>query len=170
MTLFLLRPQQEMTVFGHSGGGGGFLAGKQVFPVNYEAEVSRRLLEASHSNDLAAALECLQDSFVDVNFVGDVCLKVRKAEVVLSEESPNEVRVGYEEFKTDVTALFLAVHNGNVALVRKLLVSANLNSPLILSSLLFYGSSEYKILFFSFFLEILLYMSTGWLLNASLEV
>nr|GMC48650.1 ankyrin-3 isoform X1 [Ipomoea batatas] len=120
-----------MTVFGHSGGGGGFLAGKQVFPVNYEAEVSRRLLEASHSNDLAAALECLQDSFVDVNFVGDVCLKVRKAEVVLREESPNEVRVGYEEFKTDVTALFLAVHNGNVALVRKLLsIGADVNQKL----------------------------------------
>ncbi|XP_031120353.1 uncharacterized protein LOC116023492 [Ipomoea triloba] len=104
-----------------------FLAGKQVFPVNYEDEVSQR--EASHSNDLAATLECLQDSFADVNFVGDVCLKVRKAEVVLREESPNEI--GYEEFKTDVTALFLAVHNGNVALVRKLLsIGADVNQKL----------------------------------------
>nr|GMD48709.1 ankyrin-3 isoform X1 [Ipomoea batatas] len=101
-----------------------FLAGKQVFPVNYEDEVSQRLLEASHSNDLAATLECLQDSFTDVNFVGDVCLKVRKAEVVLREESPNEI--GYEDFKTDVTALFLAVRN--VALVRKLLsIGADVN-------------------------------------------
>lgn len=116
-----------MTVFGHSGGGGGFLAGKQVFPVNYEAEVSRRLLEASHSNDLILALECIADPFVDVNFVGDVCLKVRKAEVVTHDELPNEVRIVYEEFKTDVTALFLAAHNGNVTLVRKLLVIIYLN-------------------------------------------
>lgn len=112
-----------MMVFGHSGtGGGGFRAGKQVFPVDYEAEVSRRLLEASLTNNLKLALQCIDDPFVDVNYVGDVCLKVRKTEVVLREDSPIEVRVDYEEFRTDVTALFLAVHNGNVALVRKLLV------------------------------------------------
>ncbi|CAL5370444.1 unnamed protein product [Camellia sinensis] len=110
-----------MTVFGHSGGGGGFLAGKQVFPVDYEAEVSQRLLEASHCNDLKAALECIADSFVDVNFVGAVCLKIRKAEVSCDDESANEVRVEYEEFRTDVTPLFLAVHGGNAMLVRKLL-------------------------------------------------
>ncbi|PHT57192.1 hypothetical protein CQW23_05678 [Capsicum baccatum] len=120
-----------MTVFGHSGVGGGFLAGKQVFPVNYEVEVSRRLLEASHSNDLSLALECIADPFIDVNFVGDVCLKVRKAEVVTQDELPNEVRIVYEEFKTDVTALFLAAHNGNVALVRKLLsTGADVNHKL----------------------------------------
>lgn len=118
-------------MFGHSGAGVGFLAGKQVFPVNYEAEVSRRLLEASHSNDLTLALECIADPFVDVNFVGDVCLKVRKAEVVTHDELPNEVRIIYEEFKTDVTALFLAAHNGNVALVRKLLsTGADVNHKL----------------------------------------
>ncbi|CAK9145483.1 unnamed protein product, partial [Ilex paraguariensis] len=110
-----------MTVFGHTGGGGGFLAGKQVFPVDYEAEVSQRLLESSHCNDLKSALECISDPFVDVNFTGAVCLKVRKTEVVLRDELPNEVRVEYEEFRTDVTALFLAVHTGNVTLVRKLL-------------------------------------------------
>ncbi|XP_016471873.1 uncharacterized protein LOC107793939 isoform X1 [Nicotiana tabacum] len=120
-----------MTVFGHSVVGGGFLAGKQVFPVNYEVEVSRLLLEASHSNDLTLALECIADPFVDVNFVGDVCLKVRKAEVVTHDELPNEVRIVYEEFKTDVTALFLAVQNGNVALVRKLLsIGADVNQKL----------------------------------------
>lgn len=113
-----------MTVFGHSGGGGGgFLAGKQVFPVDYEAEVSQRLLEASHSNDLKSASECIVDPFVDVNFVGAVCLKVKKAEVFSRDESPNEVRFEYEEFKADVTALFLAAHAGNVALVKKLLVN-----------------------------------------------
>lgn len=120
-----------MPVFGHSGGGGGFLAGKQVFPVDYEAEVSRRLLEASHSSDLPAALECLKDPIVDVNFIGDVCLKVRKAEIALRDESPGEVRVGCQELRTDVTALFLAAHNGNVALVRKLLsIGADVNQKL----------------------------------------
>ncbi|CAK9186958.1 unnamed protein product [Ilex paraguariensis] len=120
-----------MTVFGHTGGGGGFLAGKQVFPVDYEAEVSQRLLESSHCNDLKSALECISDPFVDVNFTGAVCLKVRKTEVVLRDELPNEVRVEYEEFRTDVTALFLAVHTGNVTLVRKLLsMGADVNQKL----------------------------------------
>lgn len=97
-------------------------SGKQVVPVDYEAEVSQRLLEASLAGDLRSALECIADSFVDVNFVGAVSLKCRKSEVVLRDESPSEVRFDYEEFKTDVTALFIAVHVGNVALVKKLLV------------------------------------------------
>ncbi|GMH06830.1 hypothetical protein Nepgr_008670 [Nepenthes gracilis] len=119
-----------MMVFGHSGGG-GFLAGKQVFPVDYEAEVSQRLLDALNSRDLRSALECLEDSLVDVNFVGAVCLKVRKMEVVLHGETPSEVRVDYEDFKTDVTALFLAAHVGNVALVRRLLSNgADVNQKL----------------------------------------
>lgn len=112
-----------MMVLRHGGGGsGGFLAGKQVVPVNYEAEVSQRLIEASLCNDLKSALECLADPFIDVNYVGDVCLKIRKTGVVLREESPSEVRVDYEEFRTDATALFVAVTNGNSAFVRKLLV------------------------------------------------
>lgn len=90
--------------------------------MDYEAEVSQRLLEASLSGDLKSALECIADPFVDVNFVGAVCLKTKKTEVLLRDESASEVRVDYEEFKTDVTALFLAVHAGNVALVKKLLV------------------------------------------------
>lgn len=104
------------------GGGGGFLAGKQVVPVNYEAEVSQRLLETSVSNDLKSALLCLSDPFVDVNYVGAVCLKIRKAGITLREGSPSEVCFDYEEFRTDVTALFIAVTNGNAAFVRTLLV------------------------------------------------
>ncbi|KAK8580222.1 hypothetical protein V6N12_070505 [Hibiscus sabdariffa] len=108
-----------------------FSGSRQVVPVDYEAEVSLRLLEASLSGDLRSALECISDPFVDVNFVGAVCLKTRKTEVVSREELPNEVRVEYEEFTTDVTALFLAVHVGNVALVKKLLsVGADVNQKL----------------------------------------
>ncbi|KAL0450777.1 UNVERIFIED_CONTAM: hypothetical protein Slati_1634100 [Sesamum latifolium] len=111
-----------MMVLRHAGGGGGgFLAGKQVVPVNCEAEVSQRLLEASLCNDMKSALGCLADPFVDVNYVGAVCLKIRQTGVVLREESPSEVRVDYEEFRTDVTALFVAVTNGNLSLVRTLL-------------------------------------------------
>ncbi|KAM1273186.1 hypothetical protein ACFX2H_023116 [Malus domestica] len=106
-------------------------SGKQVFPVDYEAEVSQRLLEASLSGDLKSALECVADPFVDVNFVGAVLLKARKCELLLRDESASEVRVHYQEFKTDVTALFLAVHAGNVALVKKLLsIGADVNQKL----------------------------------------
>ncbi|KAI9120681.1 hypothetical protein K1719_007714 [Acacia pycnantha] len=106
-------------------------SGKQVFPVDYEAEVSQRLLEACHSGDQSLALECIADPFVDVNFVGAVSLKIRKAELVLHEESASEVRVEFEEFKTDVTALFLAVHTRNASLVKKLLsMGADVNQKL----------------------------------------
>ncbi|XP_022883931.1 uncharacterized protein LOC111400767 [Olea europaea var. sylvestris] len=120
-----------MMVLRHGGGGGGFLAGKQVVPVDYEAEVSQRLLEASLSNDLKSVYECLTDPFVDVNYIGAVCLKIRKMELILREELPSEVCVYWEEFRTDVTALFIAVHNGNVVLARKLLsVGADVNLQL----------------------------------------
>ncbi|KAF5197858.1 Ankyrin repeat domain-containing protein [Thalictrum thalictroides] len=118
-----------MTVFSHNGG--GFLTGKQVFPVNCESEVSQRLVEASHTSDLKSALECVSNPFVDVNFIGAVCLKTRKTEVVLHDESANEVRIEYDEFRTDVTALFLAAHDGNLTLVQKLLsVGADVNQKL----------------------------------------
>lgn len=95
---------------------------RQVVPVDYEAEVSQRLLEATLAGDLKSATECIDDPYVDVNFVGAVSLKTRKTEVVLREGKPSEVRVEFEEFKSDVTALFLAAHSGNVTLVKKLLV------------------------------------------------
>ncbi|KAG6394613.1 hypothetical protein SASPL_145202 [Salvia splendens] len=56
---------------------------------------------------------------------------MRKTGVVLPEESPSQVRVYYEEFRTDATPLFVAVTNGNSALVRKLLsVGADVNLQL----------------------------------------
>lgn len=110
-------------MFGHSGTGGGFLPAKlQVFPVDYEADVSQRLLEASSCSDLKSAFDCIDDPYLDVNFVGAVSLKVRMAEVHCRDESENVVRFEYQEVKTDVTALFVAVHTGNATLVRKLLV------------------------------------------------
>ncbi|KAK6922384.1 Ankyrin repeat [Dillenia turbinata] len=118
-----------MTLFANSSG--GFLAGKQVFPVIYESEVSQRLLDFCHVNDVKSALDCIDHPFVDVNFIGVVSLKAKKTEVGLYDESAHEVRVDYEEFKTEVTALFLASHTGNVTLVRRLLsVGANVNQKL----------------------------------------
>ncbi|KAK1438780.1 hypothetical protein QVD17_04590 [Tagetes erecta] len=109
-------------MFSHSATGGSFLPSKQqIFPINYEAEVSQRLIEASSSGDLKSAFDCIDDPYVDVNFVGAVSVKVRMAEVHCSDESENVVRFEYQEFKSDVTALFVAVHTGNVSLVRKLL-------------------------------------------------
>ncbi|KAI3713276.1 hypothetical protein L1987_71850 [Smallanthus sonchifolius] len=111
-----------MMVFGHSATGGGFLPAKQqIFPVDYEAEVSQRLLEASSSGDLKSAFDCIDDPYVDVNFIGAVSVKVRMAEVQFSDESENVVRFEYQDFKSDVTALFVAVLTGNVRLVGKLL-------------------------------------------------
>ncbi|KAL5760117.1 hypothetical protein ACOSQ2_018955 [Xanthoceras sorbifolium] len=119
-----------MTVFGSSGS--GFRAGKQqVFPVDYQAEVSQRLVDASHAGDVSSAFECMDDPFVDVNFIGTVSLRAKRTEVVLHDETPHEVRIHYEEFKTDVTALFLAAHAGNRTLVKKLLrVGADVNQKL----------------------------------------
>ena len=50
------------------------------------------------------------------------CFIIRKVELVLHEESASEVRIEFEEFKTDITALLLAVHTRNVSLIKKLLV------------------------------------------------
>ncbi|XP_004310202.1 PREDICTED: ankyrin-1-like [Fragaria vesca subsp. vesca] len=107
-------------------------AGKaHVFPIDYEAEVSQRLVDAAHENDPNSVYECLDDPFVDVNYVGTVCLKSKKTEIVLKGESAHEVGVEYEEFKTQVTALFLGAHSGNLAVVRKLLsYGANVNLKL----------------------------------------
>ncbi|KAM5568156.1 ankyrin-1 [Rosa sericea] len=108
-----------------------FAVKAHVFPINYETEVSQRLVDAAHDNDPKSVYECLDDPLVDVNYVGTVCLKSRKTEIVLKGESAHEVGVEYEEFKTQVTALFLAAHSGNLTLVRKLLsYGANVNLKL----------------------------------------
>ncbi|KAK6116586.1 hypothetical protein DH2020_049692 [Rehmannia glutinosa] len=109
---------------------------QQIFPVRFRTDydgepISQRLVEAAHADDLQLVLELLSHPSVDVNFIGTVCLKSRKTEVVLNGESASEVRFEFEEFRTDVSALFLAAHNGNITVVRKLLnVGANVNQKL----------------------------------------
>ncbi|XP_057721767.1 uncharacterized protein LOC130935873 [Arachis stenosperma] len=98
-----------------------FSGSRQVFPIDFEAEVSQRLLEASNSGDLTSALYCIADPSVDVNFAGAVTLRTRHADLVPLPESASQVRVEFHDFVTDVTPLFLAVHSGNATLVRKLL-------------------------------------------------
>ena len=94
-----------------------------VSPASFcRSEVSQRLLEASLFGDLKLALELIVDPSVDVNFVGAVCLKSKKIKMILCDESVSQVRVKYE-FKTDVTALFLAIHSSNVSLMKKLLMT-----------------------------------------------
>lgn len=105
-----------------------------MFPVDYEAEVSQRLLDSLSSSsaaDLKSVSDCLADPFLDVNFVGAVSLKLRRSVVVPRELFPNDNRVVYEEFKTDATPLFLAVHFGNINLVRQLMsIGADVNLKL----------------------------------------
>ncbi|CAA2954015.1 Hypothetical predicted protein [Olea europaea subsp. europaea] len=75
--------------------------------------------------------ECLADPFIDVKYVGAVCLKVHKTDLILLEESLTNIRVYYEEFRTDVITLFIVIHNGNVALETKLLsVGADVSQQL----------------------------------------
>ncbi|KAE8687939.1 kinase family protein [Hibiscus syriacus] len=115
----------------HGGSGVRYIARKLVFPVNYEEEVSQRLCDALHGDDSKLASECLADPFVDVNFVGTVNLKSKTTEISLHDEAASEVLVEYEEFKTEVTPLFLAAHAGNMFLVKKLLsLGANVNHKL----------------------------------------
>lgn len=96
---------------------------RQVFPVDYETELSQRLVEAAYYGDTDAAFDCVANPSVDVNFVGTVSFKSKTTEIVLQDESPHRVNSAYEEFKTELTALFLAAHTGNLTLLRKLLVT-----------------------------------------------
>ncbi|CAM8978045.1 unnamed protein product [Rhodiola kirilowii] len=125
-----------MTVFGTAAVHGGFPTSKQqqhqVFPiVDFEKEVSQMLVDAALENNHELACLCLSDPFVEVNFIGAVNLRTKKSEIVLHDESAHEVRMVYEEFRTEATPLFLAAHAGNLALVRKLLsAGADVNQKL----------------------------------------
>ncbi|CAD5194706.1 unnamed protein product [Musa acuminata subsp. malaccensis] len=113
------RSVAEMAVFSHSTGrgcgGGGGSGGRGA------AAASQRLVEAAQRGDVRAAAECLADPAVDVNHVGAVCLRGRRVEVALREEAADEVRVEWEELRTDASALFLAAQAGDLPFVRTLL-------------------------------------------------
>ncbi|KAL9247057.1 hypothetical protein vseg_020528 [Gypsophila vaccaria] len=124
-----------MTVFSHSSTATVTVTAntKQVFPVNYDPDdnVSQRFLDSLASKNLAAASSAVGDPFFDVNYVGAVALKFRRADVTLRDHLPNDVIVYYEEFKTDVTPLFLASHFGHLLLLRRLLnIGADVNQKL----------------------------------------
>ena len=120
-----------------------------VSPASFcRGEVSQHLLEASLFGDLKLALELIVDPSVDVNFVGTVCLKSKKIKMILCDESVSQVRVKYE-FKTDVTALFLAIHSSNVSLMKKLLMTLS-----DLDSL----SLKIEVFYFFYFIYIYIYI------------
>eukprot|EP01018_Ginkgo_biloba_P031804 Gb_08320 [translate_table: standard] len=105
---------------------------RQVVPVDYEYEaISQKLIEAAHRGDVKTVTDCLVNSLVDVNYIGTVSLRVKCTDIIQHEEAPDEVRIEYEEFKTDVTALFAAAHAGHLDLIRRLLsVGADVNQKL----------------------------------------
>ncbi|XP_072956164.1 uncharacterized protein [Typha angustifolia] len=96
-----------------------------------EGSSSQRLVEAALRGDVEAVEECLREEMVDVNYVGAVVLRAKCTEAVLREEAGDEVKIEYQEFKTDVTPLFAAAHSGHIEVVRRLLsAGADVNQEL----------------------------------------
>ncbi|CAL5068609.1 unnamed protein product [Urochloa decumbens] len=104
--------------------------GRQVWPVAEaedeaarEAEAaSQRLVEAVARGDAREAGELLAAGRADVNYAGVVWLRARRvAEAEPREGAAAEARAVHEEIRADVSPLFLAAGNGDVALVRALL-------------------------------------------------
>ncbi|XP_037478274.1 ankyrin-3 [Triticum urartu] len=101
--------------------------GRQVWPVAEEqadaaAAASQRLVEAVARGDSREAGELLASGRADVNYAGVVWLDARRvAEAALREGAAAELRASREEIRADVSPLFLAAGNGDVALVRALL-------------------------------------------------
>ncbi len=50
--------------------------GNQVVLIDYGADASQQLLDASLVGDLRSTLKCITDSFVDINFVSAVFLEM----------------------------------------------------------------------------------------------
>lgn len=101
---------------------------RQVVPVDY---ASQGLIEAAHRGDLKGVVDSLANPLVDVNYIGTVSLRVKRSEIIQHEEAPDEVKIEYEEFKTDVTALFVASQAGHMDIIRRLLsAGADVNQKL----------------------------------------
>ncbi|PKA57990.1 Potassium channel GORK [Apostasia shenzhenica] len=105
--------------------------GRRTVPRPFRAETelalpSHRLLEAALRGNTVVVEEILTAAAAgtaeaDVNYIGTATLRVKCTEVVLREERADDVRIGYEEFRTDVSALFAAAHSGHADVVRKML-------------------------------------------------
>ncbi len=87
-----------------------------------ESSVSQLLIEAALVGEEATVNDALAHKLVDVNYRGTVSLRVKYSDTVQQEEAPDQVKIEYEEFKTDVTPLFAAAHAGHINITRKLLV------------------------------------------------
>ncbi|KAL9226369.1 hypothetical protein vseg_002192 [Gypsophila vaccaria] len=112
---------------------GGAPATNQIHPVASAAAdaAAQRLIDATNGGDTKLAAELLADPIVDVDYVGAVVLRCLKTELVPAGESTHRVATEFEELKTDVTALFLASHSGNLTLLTKLLsYGADVNKKL----------------------------------------
>ncbi|KAH9558803.1 hypothetical protein CY35_06G026300 [Sphagnum magellanicum] len=86
-----------------------------------ESSVSQLLIEAALVGEEATVNDALAHKLVDVNYRGTVSLRVKYSDTVQQEEAPDQVKIEYEEFKTDVTPLFAAAHAGHINITRKLL-------------------------------------------------
>ncbi|KAK3144411.1 hypothetical protein QOZ80_4AG0312730 [Eleusine coracana subsp. coracana] len=103
--------------------------GRQVWPVAEDEEVAReteaasqRLVEAVARGDAREVGELLAAGRADVNYAGVVWLRARRVvEAEPREGAAAELRAVHEEIRADVSPLFLAAGNGDVALVRALL-------------------------------------------------
>ncbi|XP_077248395.1 uncharacterized protein LOC143888009 isoform X2 [Tasmannia lanceolata] len=97
-----------------------------------ELEVpSQRLIEAALGGDLEFVTESLNGGLIDVNYIGTVSLRVKCTETVLHEEGSDEVKIEYDEFRTDITVLFATAHSGHLEIARKLLsAGADVNQEL----------------------------------------
>lgn len=95
------------------------------------AVISQGLIEAALTGNVESVADCLGKAIVDVNYNGTVSLRVKCTDTFQHEEAPDEVKIEYEEFKTDVTALFAAAHAGHIDITRRLLsAGADVNQKL----------------------------------------
>ncbi|CAN6276122.1 unnamed protein product [Urochloa humidicola] len=129
--------------------------GRQVWPVSEaedeaarEAEAaSQRLVESVARGDAREAGELLAAGRADVNYAGVVWLRARRvAEAEPREGAAAEALAVHEEIRADVSPLFLAAGNGDVALVRALLVSDQ-SCPPAFPPLLCFLASEFNYLY-----------------------
>lgn len=96
-----------------------------------ESAVSQKLIDAALEGDESAVDMALSNAIVDVNYMGTVNLSMKHTDSIQHEEAPDELKIDYVQFKTDVTPLFAAAHSGHLDIVRKLLVAgADVNQKL----------------------------------------